>query len=568
MLTARGDEDDRILGLEIGADDYVTKPFSPRELVLRVESVLRRARTATVRPGPRVSRSGVALDPAARTASKNGRELALTLREFDLLAYLLARPGEAISRERLMREVWGWEFGDLSTVTVHVRRLRGKIESDPAKPALIRTVWGVGYRFEAEPGESGVAAGGDEPHEAEPHGNGLNPAEPRGGEPHTSADHMADPHAAARHDLGGAPPGVRRAEPDRAGADAAVRQGPAMSDVLLIALYAFLGAAAAGLGGALALRLLRHRSLTASVAVVAAVAVLAMLAGTLAVAWAMLLNSHDLTVVTVVVAMAAVASLATALLLGRRVVASSRRLALATRSFGDGGRFDAPAGPATAELAALSRELAVTSTKLTESRERERALETSRRELVAWISHDLRTPLAGLRAMAEALEDGMAKDPDRYFRQIRTEVERLNSMVGDLFELSRIHAGALSLNPARMSVHDLIGDALAGADPLAREHGVRLVGERVDVVPVEVDGKEMTRVLANLLVNAIRHTPADGTVAVAAEDRGGAVTLSVTDGCGGIPRTTCPGSSTPAGAAPRPAPRPVARASASRSSAA
>ncbi|MEV5951046.1 response regulator transcription factor [Streptomyces sp. NPDC051993] len=225
MLTARGDEDDRILGLEIGADDYVTKPFSPRELVLRVESVLRRARTATVRPGPRVSRSGIALDPAARTASKNGRELALTLREFDLLAYLLARPGEAISRERLMHEVWGWEFGDLSTVTVHVRRLRGKIESDPAKPALIRTVWGVGYRFEAEPGESGVAAGGDEPHEAEPHGNGLNPAEPRGGEPHTSADHMADPYTAARHDLGVASPGVRRAETDRAGADAAVRQG-------------------------------------------------------------------------------------------------------------------------------------------------------------------------------------------------------------------------------------------------------------------------------------------------------------------------------------------------------
>ena len=142
--------------------------------------------------------------------------------------------------------------------------------------------------------------------------------------------------------------------------------------------------------------------------------------------------------------------------------------------------------------------------------------------------------------MSEALEDGMAKDPDRYFRQIRTEVERLNRMVGDLFELSRIHAGALSLNPARMSVYDLIGDALAGADPLAREHGVRLVGERVDAVPVEVDGKEMTRVLANLLVNAIRHTPADGTVAVAAEDRDGAVTLSVTDGCGGIPDDDLP----------------------------
>ncbi|WP_329113658.1 response regulator transcription factor [Streptomyces sp. NBC_01465] len=149
MLTARGDEDDRILGLEIGADDYVTKPFSPRELVLRVESVLRRSRAgADTRPGPLLAAAGISMDPAARRATKDGSELALTLREFDLLEYLLRHPGQACSRERLMHEVWGWEFGDLSTVTVHVRRLRGKIESDPGAPALIQTVWGVGYRFE------------------------------------------------------------------------------------------------------------------------------------------------------------------------------------------------------------------------------------------------------------------------------------------------------------------------------------------------------------------------------------------------------------------------------------
>ncbi len=148
MLTARGDEDDRILGLEIGADDYVTKPFSPRELVLRVESVLRRSRMPRRSEAPTLSYAGIALDPSGRRATKDGRELALTLREFDLLAYLLRHPGEACSRERLMHEVWGWEFGDLSTVTVHVRRLRGKIEEDPGRPRLIQTVWGVGYRFE------------------------------------------------------------------------------------------------------------------------------------------------------------------------------------------------------------------------------------------------------------------------------------------------------------------------------------------------------------------------------------------------------------------------------------
>ncbi|MFJ3230962.1 sensor histidine kinase [Streptomyces sp. NPDC086787] len=313
-----------------------------------------------------------------------------------------------------------------------------------------------------------------------------------------------------------------------------------MRDSLLIVLYAFLGATATGLVGAFVLRLIRKRSVTASLAVVAAVAVFAMLSGTLAVAQAMFLSPHDLRVVTTIVVMAAVVSLATALLLGRWVVARSRELQLAARSFGDDGDFAVPDVPATAELAALSRELAATSARLAESRERERALESSRRDLVAWISHDLRTPLAGLRAMAEALEDGVAAEPDRYLRQIRTEVERLNGMVGDLFELSRIHAGSLALSPSRISLYDLVGDALAGADPLARELGVRLVGDRVEPVPVEVDGKEMSRVLGNLLVNAIRRTPADGTVAVTAERRPEGVVVSVSDACGGIPEDDLP----------------------------
>ncbi|MEU7576318.1 response regulator transcription factor [Streptomyces sp. NPDC041068] len=153
MLTARGDEDDRILGLEIGADDYVTKPFSPRELVLRVESVLRRSRASAPKgPAAPLRAAGVGVDEAARRATKAGTELALTVREFDLLAFFLRHPGRAFAREELMREVWGWEFGDLSTVTVHIRRLRGKVEDDPARPRLIQTVWGVGYRFDAVDG--------------------------------------------------------------------------------------------------------------------------------------------------------------------------------------------------------------------------------------------------------------------------------------------------------------------------------------------------------------------------------------------------------------------------------
>lgn len=152
MLTARGDEEDRVLGLEVGADDYVTKPFSPRELVLRVDSVLRRTRSVPA-PHP-LAAAGLTVDPAARRATRAGTELALTLREFDLLAFFLGHPGRAFAREELMREVWGWDFGDLSTVTVHVRRLRGKVEDDPARPRLIRTVWGVGYRFDPAGGEA------------------------------------------------------------------------------------------------------------------------------------------------------------------------------------------------------------------------------------------------------------------------------------------------------------------------------------------------------------------------------------------------------------------------------
>ncbi|MET8945818.1 HAMP domain-containing sensor histidine kinase [Streptomyces sp. NPDC004542] len=313
-----------------------------------------------------------------------------------------------------------------------------------------------------------------------------------------------------------------------------------LRDTFLIVLYAAIGAAGAGLLGTGALRLLRNRSVTLSLAVVAAVTVAAMLAGTMLVSWAMLLSDHDLWVVTTVCSIAAVVSLVVALVLGRSVVRGSRALAEATRALGDDGTFTPPPGAPTAELAELSRELAVTSAKLATSRERERALEESRRELVAWISHDLRTPLAGLQAMTEALEDGMVADPRVYHARIRTEVGRLGEMVSDLFELSRIQAGVLALNTARMSVYDLVGDAIAGAYALAREQGVRLVGDGVESVPVEVDGREMSRVLANLLVNAIHRTPTDGTVAVSARRDADSVVLSVTDGCGGIPPEDLP----------------------------
>ena len=151
MLTALGAESDRVLGLEVGADDYITKPFSPRELVLRVQSVLRRSRP--LEPASteleRLLDADLVVDRAARRATRGGRELSLTTREFDLLAFLMSHPGQAFSRSDLLEKVWGWSFGDQSTVTVHVRRLREKVERAPAEPSRLVTVWGVGYRWDS-----------------------------------------------------------------------------------------------------------------------------------------------------------------------------------------------------------------------------------------------------------------------------------------------------------------------------------------------------------------------------------------------------------------------------------
>jgi DNA-binding response OmpR family regulator len=149
MLTARGSEDDRILGLELGADDYVAKPFSPRELTARVRAVLRRAGGGVPPSVARQVAAGeIVLDLVAHEARRGGALIALTAKEFDLLAYLMVNARTAFRREELLEAVWGWTFGDTSTVTVHVRRLREKIEQDPSDPRHLTTVRGVGYRLD------------------------------------------------------------------------------------------------------------------------------------------------------------------------------------------------------------------------------------------------------------------------------------------------------------------------------------------------------------------------------------------------------------------------------------
>jgi signal transduction histidine kinase len=269
-------------------------------------------------------------------------------------------------------------------------------------------------------------------------------------------------------------------------------------ELAAVALSAGVAAGVAVLGAALVVTIAR-RSVSTAAAAAPVVVVLSLAAGVWASSRAMYLTASDSATILLVLLAAVPIAAFVGVLIARRVHAAERR---------------------AAEVSA--------------SRDAERAVEASRREMVAWVSHDLRTPLAGLRALAEALEDGVAPEPGRYLGRMLEEIDRMGGMVDDLLALSRLQSGALVLAREHVSIADLVSDALAGARPLAEAAGVRLTGQAKGATFADVDERWLSRAVGNLVVNAVRHTPPDGSVVVTAEGDAEAVVISVSDACGGI----------------------------------
>ena len=319
---------------------------------------------------------------------------------------------------------------------------------------------------------------------------------------------------------------------------AAAFSGAPLDDGVVLVGLSVLGAGVIAGVGALVGRALQAEPLALQVTLIAVTAVAATLAGALLAAKAMFVSTHDLRALLVVVAAGATAAVLAALALADRLGRASTEVEdLSARLAVD--EHAVPTMPLPTELAAVADQLIDTWGRLAEGRNRERAMEASRRELVAWVSHDLRTPLSGIRAMVEALEDGVVDDPetvDRYLRTIRQEADRLAHLVDDLFELSRIQAGSLELDLERVGLADLVSDAIAATGLAADARGVVLLGAVPDpVLQVDASIPDLARVIRNLLDNAIRHTPEGGAVRVEAVTDGKHAILSVHDGCGGIP---------------------------------
>nr|WP_231126617.1 HAMP domain-containing sensor histidine kinase [Motilibacter aurantiacus] len=318
---------------------------------------------------------------------------------------------------------------------------------------------------------------------------------------------------------------------------------PLANTYVCVAAYSALGAAAVALVSLAGSRLARRLSLRANLALVVLTTVLAVVAGTAFAVHKMVLTPQQMRVVLVVCAVSGLVAALVGLVLAHGVLLDARRVRELAAALAEAPQRRVPerARPLrTKELEQIAGELEQSARRLGEAAARERALEAARRDLVASVSHDLRTPLAGLRALVEALEDGLAEDPTPYVKSMRVEVDWLSRMVADLFELSRLQAGRTARRTDSLPVHDLVSDTIASAQPMAQALDVSLAGSAPPSLMVTGDAAALMRALANLVANAVRYTPAGGRVFVEAEQRGETAAISVSDTCGGIPAAHLP----------------------------
>jgi signal transduction histidine kinase len=291
---------------------------------------------------------------------------------------------------------------------------------------------------------------------------------------------------------------------------------------------------------------MRRRRLLSQLLAISTVTVVSAVAGIALAAQQMFLSSHDLSVLTVVLVVSSAVSVVAAIVLGRAFEKSVAEVTGLASNLIDGSPSARSSGRfVTGELQSLATELSSVSAQLDASRRREKALESARRELVAWVSHDLRSPIASVRAMAEALEDGVVDDEasvHRYHHAIRLESERLGSLVDDLFELSRISAGAIDASQTFVPLVELVSEVLASVEPSAAAKGIAVVSPIDELPNALVPAADLRRVLHNLLDNAVRHTTVGGTILLGAvvDPSGQHVELEVADQCGGIPAADLP----------------------------
>jgi signal transduction histidine kinase len=300
---------------------------------------------------------------------------------------------------------------------------------------------------------------------------------------------------------------------------------------------ALLWSAIAGVATWFVLLPVRRRSLPGLLAALVLTGAAASMGALLGATHAMLIPEINWPTIIALIALSGAVTAIAAAAVGRRLTRENDLLRRAVAEVGEGRVPAADGPPLTAEVARVREELRHTAAALAAARDREHALEAARRELVSWVSHDLRTPLAGLRAMAEALEDGVVDDPETYFKQMAASVDRLNQMVEDLFDLSRIQAGEVSHEDETIMLGDLVSDCVSALQPLAAANGVQLTGAIDESVSVVGNGPELNRAVTNLVANGIRHTPESGRVDVrvgVAPDSPTLARVVVRDECGGI----------------------------------